>query len=405
MPRSFMLTRGSVLLASCPALGACLCVLSLLGCRTPEPPAHGEPLLWSLAQSAPAPARTAAEPAPPEPAAPREPPAPSSPFFPVIGEDGAPSTTEFQLSPVMGATFLLTQGYPAWRIGRLEGDAIVYDALPTRGLPEMCVWDSVIGRYPDVLWIRVPSYDGGLDYYRWQPSARAWSLDKTLRQRRRTALDIGPWSNDRLLVVLVDPVSLTGEPASSTWRTFPDRRIPRLPKLPRPDPCSVVSTRAEELVVAYSEPAEVAVLEAGASAFRRFTLPVTGTPFVTQLVFRSIHEMYVGLADTDRDHVLGFDGEHWTEMALPAPMSIQSLVATSDGTLWLLDRDARIYRRGAGQVWQSIAAPRGASVPAALIVSEEPGRLWLQIGPETGAGIEKLWTLGEVRERTSPTRE
>jgi hypothetical protein len=322
-----------------------------------------------------------------------------------MGEDGSPSPTEFQLSPVMGATFFLTQGYPAWRIGRVEGDAMVYDALPARGLPEMCAWDSVIGRYPDVLWMRVPSYDGGLDYYRWQPSARSWSLDKSLKQRRRTAVDIGPWSNDRLLVVLLDPVSLTGDPASSTWRTFPDRRVPRLPKLPRPDPCSVVSTRAEELAVAYSEPAEVAVLEAGAGAFRRFTLPVTGDPFVTRLVFRSTRELYVVLTDTDCDHVLQFDGERWTEMALPAPRSVWSLVATPDGALWLLDRDARIYRRGTGKVWQSVAAPRGASVPAALVVSEEPKRLWLQMGPETGAGLGKLWTIGVVTERTSPPHE
>jgi hypothetical protein len=192
-----------------------------------------------------------------------------------------------------------------------------------------------------------------------------------------------------------------GAPASTTWMTFPGRRVPRLPKLPRPDPSSVVSTRAEELVIAYSDPAEAAVLEAGSSVFRRFTLPVTGDPFVTRLLVRSIREVYVVLSDTEHDRVLAFDGEQWTEMALPGPTSVRSLVATSEGTLWLLDGNASVYRRSPGKGWEPVAAPAGAPPPAALIASEEPRRLWVQLESDSGEGMGPLWTMGEVREQTA----
>jgi hypothetical protein len=309
------------------------------------------------------------------------------------------------LSPVIDATFFLAQGYPSWRIARLEGDAITWNALPTRGLPGMCGWDGVAGRYPDLLWMRVPNDRGGLDYYRWHPSARAWSLDKAIGQGRRTGLDIGPWSSNRLLVVSMEPESVLGEPARTTWMTFPDRRPPKLPKLPRPNPSRVVSTGEQELVLAYSAPVEVAVLEAGSHAFRQFVLPAAPDAFVAQLLVRSTKAIYIVANDNVGDRAFEFDGAHWTEMELPGPGQVRRLAGMPDGALWLLDGQGGVWKRSHAGAWEAVPLPAGVSPAEALFVAGQPSRIWLQLRSDAGEGMGPLLTIGKVKEEAGQAPE
>lgn len=316
------------------------------------------------------------------------------PFAPVLGADGAPSTTAMKVSPVIGATLFLAAGYPSWRIGKLEGDAIAWGALPVTGLPEMQAWDALVGRFPDLLWLKIDV--GFSEFYRWQPSAGSWSLDRSLEGRRRTGIEILPWTGGALLVVRTDPESVLGEPATTILTTLPGGGAPALPPLPRPDVGLVATTPSGELIATYGAPAEVIVLAPG--GVTRHLVPGGKEGWVSGLVVRSSTEIHVAVTECT-PALQSFDGARWTPMESPATAPVVDLVATADATLWLLDGSGALFRRPRGGGWESVPLPAVAEPAVELVVSEDQRRLWLRLRSASGDDEGLFLTQGAARER------
>ena len=328
-------------------------------------------------------------------------PTPSSAteLSPILTADGSPATTDLRVFPVVDATLFISPGPPSLRLGKLAGDVITWDAPSLDGLPDMQSASAIVGRYPDLLWMRLDW--GPQEYYRYSPAAGSWSIDPTLQGGRRTSTEILPWRAGTLLAVVTDPESTLGEPAKTALLTLPGGAAPALPPLPRAGVGWSSTTSTGELVVAYSVPAEIAVLSR--NGISRFPVPNGANCWVTGLVVRSPTESYVTLSDCAAT-MLRFDGAGFASMDLPTAAPIGDVVAMMDGTLWLADAPGALYRRPPGGQWAPVSSRWLTEPVVALEVSKDGRRLWVALGPEASGSPGFLLGAAPWRRRVSPEK-
>jgi hypothetical protein len=320
------------------------------------------------------------------------PPAVTGPLSPILGADGAPATTEIQVCPVAGATLFLAAAAPGWRIGRLVGDTITWNALSLSGLPEIYSWGPILGQYPDLLWMRVDA--GPVEYYHWMPVPGAWRLESLLKAGRRTSVELLPWTSEHLLAVVTDPESVIGEPAKTTLTVLPGGGHPALPPLPRGGVALAATSPSGVLYAAYSVPAEIAILSA--KQVSRFAVPDGANCWVSGLRVVSSTELYLSLSECE-SRVLRFDGRGFAPVDLPTTEWVAKLVATADGTQWLLDLRGILYSRTPGSDWEPVSSSLLTGPVDSLSVSEDGRRLWVALGPEASGDPGLLLTNGPLR--------